>query len=355
MRNMPKYFSVLLVCVFASAALGAQPVPGEMFNQLSWRMIGPFRGGRVAAVAGAPGNARTYYFGSVGGGVWKTTNAGTTWSPVFDQQDIASIGAIAVAPSNPSVVYVGTGEADIRSQIGFGDGVYKSTDAGKTWKNVGLRDTRQIAKILVDPRNPNLVYVAALGHAYGPNPERGVFRSTNGGETWQKVLFTSPEMGAVDLAWDPANSKVIFATLWNGRRPPWSVYAAIEGPGSGLWKSVDSGEHWNQLTGHGLPEAQWRRSGVAVAKGGQRVYVVVDTQGSGLFRSDDGGENWTRVSTDLRITSRNWYFSGITVDPVDPDLVYIPNVALYRSTDGGKNFTVLKGAARRRRLPHPLD
>jgi photosystem II stability/assembly factor-like uncharacterized protein len=344
MRDMPKSVSTLLVCtaIFSMAAT-AQPVPAEMFNQLSWRMIGPFRGGRVAAVAGAPGDSRTYYFGSVGGGVWKTTNAGTTWSPVFDQQNIASIGAIAVAPSKPSVVYVGTGEADIRSQICFGDGVYKSTDAGKTWKNVGLRDTRQIAKILVDPRNPDVVYVAALGHVYGPNPERGVFRSTNGGATWQKVLFTTPEVGAVDLAWDPANTKVMFATMWNGRRPPWSVYAAIEGPGSGLWKSVDGGGHWDQVAGHGLPDAQWRRSGVAVAAGGKRVYVVIDATGGGLFRSDDGGETWTRTSADNRITSRNWYFSGITVDPVDPDLVYIPNVAVYRSADGGKNFTVLKG------------
>jgi photosystem II stability/assembly factor-like uncharacterized protein len=343
MRNMPKPLSFVLVCALFLPAAIAQPVPNALFNQLEWRMIGPFRGGRVASVAGVPGDSRTFYFGSVGGGVWKTTNAGTVWSPIFDQQEIASIGAIAVASSNTNVVYVGTGEADIRSQICFGDGVYKSTDAGKTWKNIGLRDTRQIAKILVDPRNPNMVYVAALGHPYGLNQERGVFRSTNGGETWQKVLFTSPEVGAVDLAWDPANTKVIFATMWNGRRPPWSVYAPIEGPGSGLWKSTDGGEHWSQVTGHGLPDAQWRRSGVAVATGGRRVYVVVDAQGGGLFRSDDAGETWTRASADNRITSRNWYFSGITVDPVDPDWLYIPNVAVYRSTDGGKNFTVLKG------------
>jgi photosystem II stability/assembly factor-like uncharacterized protein len=318
-------------------------VPSSLYNALQWRMIGPFRGGRVAAVSGVAGDARTFYFGSVGGGVWKTTDAGTVWSPVFDQQSIASIGAIAVAASNPNVIYVGTGEADIRSQICFGDGVYKSTDAGKTWANVGLRDTRQIAKILVDPRNPNLVYVAALGHAYGPNPERGVFRSSDGGATWQKVLFTTADVGAVDLAWDAANTKVIYATLWNGRRPPWSQYAPIEGPGSGLWKSVDGGDHWNQVTGHGLPEGTWRRSGVAVA--GRRIYVLIDAApGAGLYRSDDAGETWTQASADNRITSRGWYFSGITVDPANPDLVYVPNVALYRSSDGGHTFTVLKGA-----------
>ncbi len=306
-------------------------------------MIGPFRGGRVAAVSGVPGDARTFYFGSVGGGVWKTTDAGTVWSPVFDDQAIASIGALAVAPSNPRVVYAGTGEADIRSQICFGDGVYKSTDAGKTWKNVGLRDTRQIAKILVDPRNPNVVFVAALGHVYGPNEERGVFRSTDGGETWQRVLFTTPETGAVDLAWDPANPKVIFAAMWNAHRPPWSVYAPIEGAGSGLWRSTDGGDHWTELRGHGLPETQWRRSGVAVASGGKRVYAVIDTTNGGLFRSDDGGASWSRATGDNRIISRNWYFSGITVDPNNEDVVYIPNVAIYRSIDGGKNFTVLKG------------
>src|SRR5437016_3784577 len=220
-----RFLPALILCVTAHSAT----LPANLFDKLEWRLIGPFRGGRVAAVSGVPGDSTTFYFGSVGGGVWKTTNAGTVWSPIFDGQRIASIGAIAVAPSNPNIIYVGTGETDIRSQNGFGDGVYKSTDAGRTWKNIGLRDTRQIARILVDPRAPDVVYVAALGHTYGPNAERGVFRSTNGGQSWQKVLFTSPEAGAVDLAWDPSNTRVIYATLWNGHRTPWSVYAATEG------------------------------------------------------------------------------------------------------------------------------
>ncbi len=335
-------FLAALLC--SCAALAAQLVPANLFDQLQWRMIGPFRGGRVAAVTGIPGDPATFYFGSVGGGVWKTTDAGTVWTPVFDQQPISSIGAVAVAPSNSNVIYVGTGEADIRSQIGFGDGVYKSTDAGKTWRNIGLRDTRQIAKILVDPRNPDIVFVAALGHVYGPNPERGVFRSTDGGRNWQKVLFTTPETGAADIAWDPGNTRTIYATMWNARRTPWSQYPPLEGAGSGLWKSTDGGDHWSQLTGHGLPESMWHRSGLAVATGGQRVFVLIDAQDGGLFRSDDAGGTWTHTSADTRLTGRGWYFSGITVDPKNPDIVYAPNVALYRSLDGGKTFTVLKGA-----------
>jgi photosystem II stability/assembly factor-like uncharacterized protein len=331
--------ALLSSCVAASAA------SPDLFNALRWRHIGPFRGGRVDAVAGVPGDATTFYFGSVGGGVWKTGNAGMTWAPIFDAQPVASIGAIAVATSDPNILYVGTGETDIRSQIGYGDGVYKSTDAGKTWTNVGLRDTKTIARILVDARNPDLVYVAALGHVYGPNQERGVFRSTDGGRSWRKVLYTTPDTGAADLVQDPANPRVIFATLWNAHRPPWSQYGPIEGPGSGLWKTTDGGDHWTQASGHGLPTAMWRRSGLSFAAGGRRIYLLVDAQsGGGIYRSDDGGENWAAGSTEARITSRNWYFGTVTADPRNPDVVYVPNVALYRSVDGGKSFTVLKGA-----------
>jgi photosystem II stability/assembly factor-like uncharacterized protein len=331
-------FLALLLCATAHSA--------SLYDQLQWRNIGPFRGGRVAAVSGVAGDSTTFYFGSVGGGVWKTTNAGLTWHPIFDGQPIASIGALAVAPSDPNVIYVGTGEADIRSQIGFGDGVYKSTDAGKTWTNVGLRDTRQIACIRVDPRNPDLVYVAALGHVYGPHPDRGVFRSTDGGRTWTKVLDRGNETGAVDLALDPTDSRTIYATVWNARRSVWSTYAPLEGPGSGLFRTTDGGDHWTQIAAHGLPETQWGRSGVAVAPGGKRVYALIDAAGGagGLYHSGDAGNTWQRMSSDPRITSRSWYFSGITVDPKNADLVYVPNVAVYRSTDGGRNFTAFKGA-----------
>jgi len=203
--HMQRATFALLLCSLAAPA--AQPIPQSLFDRLEWRNIGPFRGGRVSAVSGVPGDPATFYFGSVGGGVWKTTSAGTVWNPIFDQMKISSIGALAVAPSDPNIIYASTGEADIRSQIGFGDGVYKSTDAGKTWTNIGLRETRQIARILVDPRDPNRVFVAALGHVYGPNPDRGVFQSTDGGRSWRKVLFTTPEVGAADLAWDPANPR----------------------------------------------------------------------------------------------------------------------------------------------------
>ncbi|MCU1233877.1 MAG: hypothetical protein JWP63_1844 [Candidatus Solibacter sp.] len=335
-------FLAAFLCVAAHSA----SLSPSLFNQLQWRNIGPFRGGRVAAVSGVTGDPTTFYFGSVGGGVWKTTNTGMTWQPIFDGQPIASIGAIAVAPSDPNVIYVGTGESDIRSQIGFGDGVYKSTDAGKTWTNVGLRDSRQIACIRIDPRNPDLVYVAVLGHVYGPHPERGVFRSTNGGRTWTKVLDRGNETGAVDLALDPTDPRTIYATVWNARRSVWSTYAPLEGPGSGLFKTTDGGDHWTPLTAHGLPESQWGRSGVTVAPGGKRVYALIDAApgAAGLYRSEDAGATWQHTSADPRITSRAWYFSGITVDPKNPDLVYAPNVAVYRSTDGGRTFAAFKGA-----------
>ncbi|MBZ5582318.1 MAG: hypothetical protein LAQ30_08975 [Acidobacteriia bacterium] len=328
---------------WAASALLAQPYSPALFDALEWRLIGPFRGGRVCAVSGVPGDPATFYFGAVGGGVWKSTDAGTVWTPVFDAQRIASIGAIAVAPSNPDVVYIGSGEADMRSDIGFGDGVYKSADGGRTWTNMGLRDSRQIARILVDPRDPDRVYVAALGHAYGPNAERGVYRSTDGGRTWRKVLDRGPETGAADLALDPQNPRVIYAAMWNAKRPPYSAYGPIEGPGSGLFKSTDGGDSWNPLSGHGLPEGQWGRAGVAAD--GRRVYAVVDAaRAAGLYRSDDAGATWTRASADSRIVSRAWYFGTIAIDPQNPDTVYVPNVALYKSSDGGRTFTVLKGA-----------
>jgi photosystem II stability/assembly factor-like uncharacterized protein len=338
------FFSSFLL---SAAASSAQNIDRSLYAGLRWRCIGPFRGGRALAATGVPGQPETFYFGAVGGGVWKTTDGGRVWKPVFDAAPIASVGALAVAPSNFNVLYAGTGEADMRSDISFGDGVYKSTDAGKTWRNVGLRETRHIGRIVIDSHNPNIVLVAALGRAYGPNSERGVFRTTDGGQRWQKVLYKDENTGAIDLAFDPDNSQTIFATLWRTRRPPWSTYAPLGGPGSGLYKSTDEGSTWTEITGHGLPGGELGRIGVAVAAGthGQRVYAVVDAaQGGGLYRSDDGGANWKLMSTDRRIHQRGWYFGTVTADPLDPNRVYIPNVSLYRSSDGGKTFTSIKGA-----------
>ena len=347
-KIMPSHLliSPLALILALASGLAAQAVPSGLFDGLSWRLIGPFRGGRAEAATGVAGEANTFYFGAVGGGIWKTTDAGTVWTPIFDGQSIASIGAIEVAPSDPNIIYAGTGETDLRSDISFGDGMYKSVDAGRTWKHIGLEDSRQIGRILVHPTNPQVVYAAVLGHAYGPNEQRGVFRSTDGGETWRKVLYKGPEIGAVDLAWAPEAPQTIYATLWNAHRPPRIQYAPVEGPGSGLYKSSDGGENWTQIQGHGLPEDDWRRAGVAVARGtgGRRAYALIDAKVGGLYRSDDGGSTWVRAGTDPRITARGWYFGRVTVDPKNPDVVYVPNVALYRTADGGKTFTIIRGA-----------
>ncbi len=316
----------------------------KLFQELRWRLIGPFRGGRTLGVTGVRGQPEVFYFGSVGGGVWKTNDAGRTWKPIFDSQPIASIGAIAAAPSDPNVIYVGSGEADIRSSISYGNGMYKSTDGGKTWTHIGLEDSRQIGRILVDPRDPNRVFVAALGHAYGPNPERGVFRSKDGGKKWQRVLFRDENTGAIDLAFEPGNAKTTYAALWQTRRPPWSIYPPSNGPGSGLYRSNDGGDHWERVTGHGLPAEGLGRIGIAFAPSNpRRIYLIVDAKEGGLYRSDDGGQNWQRVSNDQRIWQRGWYFGEVTVDPKNPDIVYIPNTSAYQSHDGGKTFAAFKG------------
>ena len=318
-------------------------------------MIGPFRGGRVVAVAGVPGDSTTFYFGGVGGGVWKTTDAGVVWKPIFDGQPIASIGALAVAPSNPNVIYAGSGESDIRSDLSSGNGVYKSEDGGRTWAHMGLDDTRQISRIVVDPHDSNIVYVGALGHAYGPNPERGVYKSVDGGTHWAKVLDAGPETGVADLAICSSNPNLLFATTWHAHRPPWSTYAPIDGPGGGIYRSQDAGKTWVRLQGNGLPDGNWGRSGIDVAPDGRRVYALIQapiqvsmqappSKTAGLYRSDDGGENWTLANNDPRLTSRAWYFTGITIDPQNPDVIYMPNVALYRSEDGGKTISIVRGA-----------
>jgi photosystem II stability/assembly factor-like uncharacterized protein len=335
----------MFVSVLLPAAAWPQQVDPALYSGMRWRMIGPFRGGRSNAVSGVTDQPNLYYFGSVGGGVWKTSNGGETWEPVFDGQPIASIGALAVAASNPNIIYAGTGEADFRSDLTYGNGMYKSTDGGKTWRHIGLRDSRHIARVVVDPHNPDLVLVAALGEAYGPNPERGVFRSTDGGNAWQKVLYKDENIGAVELAPDPDNPQTIYAALLHDQRPPWSTYAPTTTSGA-IYKSTDGGASWKQITGGGLPGGDWGRVGMAVARGthGQRVYALIDAKDGGLFRSDDAGQTWTLVGTDPRIRGRLWYFGEVTVDPKDPDTVYLPNVSIYRSTDAGKTFAAIKGA-----------
>jgi len=332
---------VCLLCVSAfvtgvSSQTGA--VDPVLYGGLKWRMVGPYRAGRVNAVTGVAGQPNTFYFGSVGGGVWKSTNAGRSWSPIFDGQNVASIGAIAVAPSNSQIIYVGTGEADMRDSIQFGDGMYKTTDGGKTWTHIGLETTRQIGRVIVHPRDPNTVYVAALGHVYGPNADRGVYKSTDAGETWQKVLYKGDGIGAIDLAFDPSNPQTVYAAMWAVRRPPWFIYAPANGPGSGLFKSTDAGRTWNQLTS-GLPTEGLGRMGIAIsAANPKRIYVVADAKEGGLFRSEDAGATFTRVSGDNRVWTRGWYFEKVTADPKNPDVVYVPNTGVYKSIDGGKTW-----------------
>lgn len=337
---------VLFVGIFASGVASAQDIPPSLYSEMKWRMIGPFRAGKVNGVAGVPGNPAVYYIGADGGGAWKTTDGGVTWKPIFDGESAPSIGALAVAPSNPNIIYVGTGVNTVYGDVTYGNGVYKSTNGGEMWQHLGLEDTRHIARILVDPRNPDIVLVAALGHSFGPNEERGVFRSTDGGKNWKKVLFKDNTTGAVDLCFEPGNPKVVYATLWHALWKPDVKDQPFE-PGSGLYKSKDGGITWTQITGNGLPTVNWGRSGVAVAPGtrGQRVYLIIEAKEKkgGLFRSDDGGTTWRKITEDPRIETF-WYMGEIFVDPKNPDVVYVPLQNFYRSTDGGKSFMAIKGA-----------
>ena len=337
------------VAFFFAAALSisaaAQELSPNLFSGLSWRLVGPFRAGRVVAVSGVPGADRDFFFGGVDGGVWKTADAGTVWRPIFDHEPVASIGALAVAPSDPKVIYVGTGESDIRSDLASGNGMYRSNNGGENWKHIGLDDSRQISRILVDPSNAQTLYVGVLGHAYGPSEERGVYKSTDGGDHWQHVLDKGPDVGIADIAMATNKPQVLFAATWNAHRPPWSTYAPLEGPGNALYRSTDGGAHWDAIAGHGLPQDTWGRIGIAVGADGQRVYATIDCPGhAGLYRSDDQGDTWALASTDPRLTSRAWYFNSLAIDPTNADVLYIPNIALYRTEDGGKTIQIVRGA-----------
>jgi hypothetical protein len=390
--------------------LYAQTYATNLYSGLHWRMLGPFRGGRVDAVSGVPGRPNEFYMGAVNGGVWKTIDGGRVWVPVFDSQPVASIGALAVAVSSPNVVYVGSGESTLRDSMGYGNGMYKSIDAGKTWTHIGLDDTQHIGKIAVDPKNSNIVFVAAIGHLYEASPDRGVYKTIDGGKSWKKVLFKNDAVGAVDVVIDPTNSLVVYASLWNTRRPTWYTYQPTNGPGGGLFKSIDGGATWNQLT-KGLPSACSGKVGIGIsAANPRRVYAVVDDflpegaapntpcpgappgrgggggarggagaavagggagaaaggaaaggrgaargagaadatattgQQGGFYRSDDAGATWTKLSSDSALWGRGWYFEHIAVDPKNADIIYVPNVAVSRSMDGGKTWIALRGS-----------
>ncbi len=322
----------------------AQPKPADLIKALQYRSIGPYRGGRSAAVAGVPSQPFVYYYGATGGGVWKTTDGGINWDSVSDGSvfGTGSVGAIAVADSDPNTIYVGMGESPIRGNVSHGDGVYKSNDAGKTWKRVGLEDTRQIPRIRIHPKNPDLVYVAALGHVWGPNEQRGVFRSKDGGKTWEKILSRGNKAGAIDLILDPSNPNTIYAGFWEVYRKPWTLESG--GPGSGIFKSTDGGDTWTELTRNaGLPKGMIGKVGIAVSPANpERVWAIVEAEDGGVFRSDNGGTTWTRINEDRRLRQRAWYYTRIYADPKSADTVYVLNVQFFRSNDGGRTYSTIQ-------------
>jgi photosystem II stability/assembly factor-like uncharacterized protein len=334
----------LLLPVAAAAQVGP---PSALLGELRWRGIGPLRGGRTKAAVGVPTRPGTFFIGACNGGVWRTSDYGRTWQPIFDDQPTGSIGAIAVAPSNPDIIYVGSGEGLQRPDLSTGDGIYRSADGGQTWAHLGLRDAQQIPQIAVDPHDPDRLFVAALGHPYGPSDERGIFRSTDGGKSFQRVLFRDADTGGADVVLDPSDARVVYAVLWEAREGPWEN-GAFKGPGSGLWKSSDGGDTWQPLT-RGLPDAAQGlgRIGVTVAPSApRRLYATVEAKGEaeGLYRSDDAGQSWARLPADARVVERADDFAEVKVDPKNPDIVYTASIVAWRSTDGGHSFSALRGA-----------
>ncbi len=345
-------FAVLSIASPLSAARPKEPpapptvkVDEALLGSLEWREVGPYRGGRVAAVAGLSNDPDTYYFGGTGGGVWKTVNGGRTWTNVSDGFFGGSIGAVAVSEWDPNVIYVGGGEATLRGNVSHGDGMWKSVDAGKTWKHVGLPESRHVFRIRIHPKNPDLVYVAAFGHAYGPNEERGVYRSKDGGLTWQRILYANPDAGACDLILDPTNPRTLYAAFWRARRLPWTFESG--GEGSGLWKSTDGGDTWQELSKNpGLPKGTLGKIGIAVSPSNpENLYAIVEAEEGGVFRSKDGGKTWERTNESRDLRQRAWYNTRIYADPEDQEAVYVLNVRFHVSRDGGRSFKAI-------RVPH---
>ena len=336
---MMRRFTHLLILFSSFVALQAEKYDETFFNNFEWRNIGPNRGGRSLSSMGSPGRPNEYYFGATGGGLWKTTDGGNTWFPVTDGKiTSSSIGAVAVAETNPDIVYIGGGETQLRGSITQGDGVYRSTDGGETWRHVGLRETQAIARIRIHPTDPDIVYVAALGHPYGDNEQRGIFRSKDGGNSWEKILYKSPKAGGVDISIDRTNPKVIYASLWQVYRRAWKMWGG--GPFSGIYKSTDGGDTWTELTKNpGMPEGPIGKIGMAVSPAdANRVWAIVEAPEGGVFRSDDGGKSWERTNDDRKIRQRHFYYSRIVADPWDRETVYALNTRLYKSMDGGVTF-----------------
>jgi len=335
-------------CLFVSMSVVAQTRPAtqppketDSFKTLEWRSIGPYRGGRSAAVAGVASQPMVFYYGATGGGVWKTTDGGMNWEPVSDGSvfGTGSVGAIGLSDSDPNTIYVGMGESPIRGNVSHGDGMYKSTDGGKTWKRIGLEDTRQISRIRVHPKNPDLVYVAALGHVWGPNDQRGVFRSKDGGKTWEKVLSRGNKAGAIDLILDPTSPDTMYAGFWEVYRKPWTLESG--GPGGGVFKSTDGGDTWTELTRNpGMPKGTVGKVGIAVSPANpERVWAIIEAEDGGVFRSDNAGRTWTKVNEERRLRQRAWYYTRIYADPKNADTMYVLNTGFYRSNDGGRTYT----------------
>lgn len=347
---MRPHRTALLLAAFAMLTASAatapmQDPPTVPFRGLAWRSIGPPKGGRSIAVAGSTARPLEYYFGATGGGLWKTADGGTTWAAVTDGQiNSSSVGAVAVAPSRAHVVYIGMGESQLRGNVMQGDGVYRSADAGQTWRHLGLAETLTISRIRVHPDDPDLVYVAALGDPTQPSPARGVYRSRDGGTTWKKILFRDDRSGAVDLAIDPRTPSTIYASLWQVRRRPWQLWSG--GPGSGLFKSIDAGDTWTELThARGLPPGPLGKIGIAISGADpRRLYAVIEATAGGLYRSDDAGTSWALVNGDRDLWQRSFYFNRVAADPRDRDLVYVLNFMIARSADGGATYRLIEGA-----------